>query len=150
LALLGVSAGGHLALVEAYNNNTAGTIKAVVSAFGPTDLTDMWNIPAGLPNNTRLLLQNYLGASLGSNPSVYNQASPINLVGSQSPATQLFHGTADTIVRYQQSIALRNKLQTSGRQVQYVEYAGQNHGWGTPEITDTYNKIKTFLDQYMQ
>jgi acetyl esterase/lipase len=150
IALLGISAGGHLALQEAYTNNSAGKIKAVTSAFGPTNLGDMWNNPAGTPNNTRLLLQNYLGVPFGTNPVLYNQASPILQVSAQSPPTQLFHGTADTIVRYQQSVALRNSLQTAGVPVQYTEYTGQNHGWGSPEITDTYNKIKSFLEQYLQ
>lgn len=150
LALLGVSAGGHLALMEAYTNNSAGKIKAVIGGFPPTDLTEMWNNAAGTPTNTRLLLQNFIGAPQGSNPVLYTQASPINQVTASSPPTQLFHGTADTVVRYQQSIALRNKLQISGVPVQYVEYPGQNHGWGSPEITDTYNKMKTFLEQYMQ
>jgi acetyl esterase/lipase len=150
IALLGVSAGGHLALMEGYTNNSAGKIKAIISGFGPTDLADAWNNPAGLPNNTRFLLQNYLGASYGSNPVLYAQASPINQVTAQSPPTQLFHGTADTIVRYQQSVALRNKLQTSGVPVQYTQYNGLNHGWGAPDITDSYNKMKSFLEQYLQ
>lgn len=150
LAILGVSAGGQMALIEAYSNNSAGKIKAVVAGFPPTDLTDMWNNPAGTANNTKLILQNYIGQPQGSNPVVYAQASPINRVTAQSVPTQLFHGTGDTVVRYQQSILLKNKLQSMSVPVQYTEYPGLNHGWGAPEITDTYNKMKTFLEQYVQ
>lgn len=150
LSILGVSAGGQMALMEAYINNTTGKIKAVIAAFPPTDLTDMWNNPAGTANNTRLLLQNYMGAAQGTNPVGYSNASPINQATAQSPPTQLFHGTADTVVRYQQSIALRNKLQTLSVPVQYTEYPGANHGWGQPQISDTYAKIQAFLTQYVQ
>lgn len=150
LAILGVSAGGQLGLLEAYTNNTSGKIKAVIAAFPPTDLTDMWNNPAGTANNTRLVLQNYMGSPQGTNPVGYATASPINAATAQSVPTQLFHGTADTVVRYQQSVSLRNKLQTLSVPVQYTEYPGANHGWGQPQISDTYAKIQAFLQQYVQ
>ncbi|MBL7729519.1 MAG: alpha/beta hydrolase, partial [Dinghuibacter sp.] len=108
LSLLGVSSGGHLALMEAYGNNALRNIKAVVAAFAPADLADLWNNPAGLPANTRLVLTNYLGTTLTANPSLYGQASPINIVTAQSAPTQLFHATGDTVVPYQQSVLLRN------------------------------------------
>ena len=41
IVLLGVSAGAHLALLQAYKNNSSGRIKAVVDLFGPTDLVDL-------------------------------------------------------------------------------------------------------------
>jgi acetyl esterase/lipase len=150
LAIMGVSAGGHLALYEAYKNNAAGKIKATVSVFGPTDMQDMWQNPAGTAAITQLGLTNYLGATYPANNALYQQASPITYVNANSVPTQIFHGTADTLVRYQQSIALRNKLQTFSRPVQYIEYAGAGHGWVGATLTDTFDKLAAFLQQYLQ
>jgi acetyl esterase/lipase len=149
MILFGISAGGHLALYESYKNNNTGNIKAVVSAFGIPDLTDMWNNPAGSPNFSRPALTNYLGTNPIVNASIYAQASPITYVTAQSVPTQLFHGTADTLVRYQQSVALKNKLQTLSVPVQYTEYIGEGHGWVGPPLSDTYSKITLFVKQYL-
>jgi acetyl esterase/lipase len=149
IILFGISAGGHLALYEAYKNNSAGNVKAVVSAFGIPDLTDMWNNPAGSPNFSRPALTNYLGTNPIANPNLYTQASPITYATAQSVPTQLFHGTADTLVRYQQSVALKNKLQTLNVPVQYTEYIGEGHGWIGAPLSDTYSKIALFVKQYL-
>jgi acetyl esterase/lipase len=44
LVLLGVSAGAHLALLQAYKNHSP-KIAAVIDLFGPTDLETMYNHP---------------------------------------------------------------------------------------------------------
>jgi acetyl esterase/lipase len=149
VCLLGLSAGGHLGLLEAYKNNSAGKIKAVVSAFGPTDLTDMWNNPAGTATTTRFGLANYLGTFQPVSPATYTAASPVTYAVAGVAPTQLFHGTADTVVSINQSVLLRNKLQTLGVPVQYTSYTGEGHGWLGANLTDTFNKIAAFLLQYL-
>ncbi len=149
MGLLGVSAGGHLVLYEAYKNNTAAKIKFVISVFGIPDITDMWNNPAGTPAVTKLGLNNYLGTTQNLNPNLYTAASPTTYVNAQSVPTQIFHGTADTLVRYQQSVNLKNKLTTLGVPVQYTEYAGEGHGWSGAKLTDTYTKVTNFITQYL-
>jgi acetyl esterase/lipase len=150
LAIIGLSAGGHLGLYETYKNNSAGKIKAVISAFGPTDLTDMWNNPAGTPATTRFGLSNYIGTTQTLNPAAYVNASPITHASTSSVPTQLFHGTADTLVSINQSVMLRNRLQTLGRTVEYFSYTGEGHGWIGANLIDTLNKIVAFLQQYLQ
>jgi acetyl esterase/lipase len=147
--LFGLSAGAHMALYEAYKNNSANNIKAVISAFGIPDLADMWINPAGTPTFTRPALTNYLGVSYTANPLLYTQASPTTYANSLSVPTQLFHGTADTLVRYQQSVNLKNKLTTLGVPVQYTEYAGEGHGWFGAPLSDTYAKMTLFIKQYL-
>ncbi len=149
LALMGVSAGGHMVLYEAYKNNAAANIKCVISGFGIPDITDMWNNPAGTAFVSKTGLTNYLGVAQTTNPALYIAASPTTYVTAQSVPTQLFHGTADTLVRYQQSVNLKNKLNTLGVPVQYTEYAGAGHGWAGATLTDTYTKITNFVLQYL-
>jgi acetyl esterase/lipase len=149
VALMGVSAGGHLVLHEAYKNTATANVKCVISVFGIPDMTDMWNNPAGTAAVTRLGLTNYLGTTQTANAALYTAASPTTYVNAQSVPTQLFHGTADTLVRYQQSVNLKNKLTTLNVPVQYVEYPGEGHGWSGAKLTDTYSKLTLFVKQYL-
>jgi acetyl esterase/lipase len=149
VVLFGLSAGAHMALYEAYKNNSANNIKAVISAFGIPDLADMWINPAGAPSISRLALTNYLGVSYTANPILYAQASPTTYATASSVPTQLFHGTADTLVRYQQSVNLKNKLTTLGVPLQYTEYTGEGHGWFGAPLSDTYAKMTLFIKQYL-
>jgi acetyl esterase/lipase len=149
LGLFGISAGAHMALYEGYKNNSAGNVKLIVSGFGIPDLTDMWMNPAGQASLSRLGLTNYLGVAQTANPSLYTQASPTTYATAQSVPTQLFHGTADTLVRYQQSVALRNKLLTLNVPVQYTEYPGEGHGWVGATLSDTFAKMALFIKQYL-
>jgi acetyl esterase/lipase len=149
IGLFGISAGGHMAMYEAYKNNSAGNIKLIVSGFGIADMTDMWMNPAGQASISRLALTNYLGVAQTANPALYSQASPTTYVTAQTVPTQLFHGTADTLVRYQQSVALKNKLQTLNVPVQYTEYAGEGHGWVGANLSDTFAKMVLFIRQYL-
>lgn len=146
MALLGVSAGAHLALLQAYKNNSNGHIKAVIDLFGPTDLHTLFTRhPFGTaPQPT---LQNFLNASPVSNPRLYYDASPVNFVSAQSPPTQIFHGANDVVVPVAQSIALKNRLQQMQVKVETTVYPNEGHGWLGASLFDTYTKAVTFLKQ---
>ena len=141
--LLGGSAGGHLALLQAYKYTTPVKVKAVVDFFGPTDLVDMYNNPAN-PLVPVLLLQ-VTGGNPSTHASLYQQSSPLNFVTAQSPPTIILHGGADIVVAPSQSVALKNKLQTVGVINQYVFYPAEGHGWTGTSMTDSFDKIAAFL-----
>lgn len=141
--LLGGSAGGHLALLQAYKYTVPVKIKAVVDFFGPTDLVDMYNNPAN-PLIPLLLLQ-VTGGNPSTHASLYQQSSPVNFVTAQSPPTIILHGGADIVVAPSQSVLLRNKLLMSGVVNQYVFYPAGNHGWTGPNLTDSFDRIGAFL-----
>ena len=145
-ALLGASAGGHLALLQAYKNASP-RIRAVVDYFGPTDMADMYNNPASAnaPAWGIALLLN------GNPPSaLYTSSSPINFVTPQSPPTLLLHGGIDDIVRYQQSATLRDKLVLNGVTQQYYLYPTQGHGFIGNDLVDSFDKVQAFLNLYVQ
>lgn len=145
--LVGASAGGQMVLLQAYKNSTP-QIKAVVDFFGPTDMADMYNNPA--PSSPASGIALLMSGTPVSNPLLYASSSPINYVTAQSPPTILLHGGADNTVRYQQSDALNLKLGLNGVTKQYVFYPTEGHGWGDPNITDSYNKVQAFLNAYVQ
>lgn len=142
--ILGASAGAHLALLQSYKYSTPVKVKAVVDLFGPTDMTDLYNHPASplVPSSAIALI---VGATPSSNPALYQQSSPINFVNAQSPPTILFHGGLDPLVSPSQSIALSNALQAAGVAQQYIFYPTEFHGWTSPNLTDTFDKIAEFL-----
>ncbi|HKP31124.1 MAG TPA: prolyl oligopeptidase family serine peptidase [Chitinophagaceae bacterium] len=141
-ALLGASAGAHLALLQAYKYNSP-KVQAVVSFFGPTDLVEFYNNPPS--PNLQPAMQALLGTSPSQNISVYQQSSPAFFVNTFSPPTLIMHGTNDQVVPLSQSILLKNKLDASGVKNEYVEYQGEGHGWIGIPLQDSFDRIIAFL-----
>jgi acetyl esterase/lipase len=142
LALLGASAGGHLALLQAYKH-TGPAFDAVVDFFGPTDLADMYAHPTNplIP----LAVASVVGATPAANPAIYQQSSPINFVTSASAPTIILQGGMDPLVNPSQSVALKNKLTSLNVDNQYVFYPTEGHGWVGASLTDSFDKIEAFL-----
>jgi len=140
---LGASAGGHLALLQSYKYSSPIKPKAVISFFGPTDLTALYN-----SNNPviSLLLLGVTGTIPSVNPTLYQQSSPVTFVTAQSPPTILLQGGADPLVPPSQSTLLIDKLNSAGVINQYVFYPTEGHGWTGPDFLDSFNKINAFLE----
>lgn len=123
IAIVGASAGAHLAMMVAYgwehkrmNRKPADTnhrIKAVVDIFGPVDLTtDYAKRSAGV---AWLIGKPYTDA-----PDLYAEASPIQYADATSPPTMIIHGTSDELVPNSQADQLRQRLDSAG--VTCVDY----------------------------
>jgi acetyl esterase/lipase len=145
MAALGVSAGAHLVLLQAYKNNTP-KLKAVVDMFGPTDLVAMYN--GATTQLEQFILQSLLKGTPTTNAELYQTSSPINYVSAQSPPTLILQGGADPLVAPSQSTALKTKLEAANVPVQMVLYPTEGHGWTGANLTDSYNKIEAFLKTY--
>ncbi|MFZ1529314.1 MAG: alpha/beta hydrolase [Ferruginibacter sp.] len=145
--LVGASAGAHLALLQGNKNHNL-PVKAIVNFFGPTDITDMYNNPlsALIPP----AIEAVVGATPTSNPNLYFQSSPINFVTAQSPPTISLQGGMDPLVNPAQQLALKAKLDASSVINEYVFYPNEAHGWVGASMTDSYNRIKTFITANVQ
>ncbi len=143
--LLGASAGGHLALLQSYKYDSPVRPKAVVSFFGPTDMTALYNSSP----TASAIAQLVAGATPSSNPVVYQQSSPVTFVSAQSPPTLLLHGGRDQLVPPAQATTLQGLLNSAGVPNQYVLYPDEDHGWGGANLTDSYNKIVQFLTTHV-
>jgi acetyl esterase/lipase len=143
IVLLGASAGGHLALLQAYKQLAPVKAKAVIDFFGPTDMVEMHNNPV----NPLLVpvIQTLLGGTPAINPTLYQQSSPINFVAVESPPTIILHGGVDPLVAVSQSTSLDAKLFTKGVVHQYVFYPTEGHGWTGATLTHSFNAIQAFL-----
>lgn len=142
--LLGASAGGHLALLEAYKYHSPVNIKAVVDLYGPTDMVDMYNNPGSYPS---IAIAALLNGTPTTNPTLYQQSSPINFVNAASCPTIVLQGALDPLVNpTTQSLALVTRLTAATVINQYVLYPLVAHGpWDVATSSNAYDKIQAFL-----
>jgi acetyl esterase/lipase len=150
--LVGASAGAHLAMLQGYKYTAPVKPKAIVSFFGPSDLVDMYNNPAGGNTTLTLALGAVVGATPTGNPALYSSSSPVTYIAAGVPPTILLHGSNDPLVSASQSLAVKNKLTTAGVVNQYVLYPGKGHGddWGDAIYKDAFNNIQAFLTANVQ
>ncbi len=145
---MGMSAGAHMALLQAYKNNSPIRPKAVVDFYGPTDMTGLYNFHRA-DGDLAPLIEKLMSGTPSSNAALYNSSSPINFVNAQSPPTLIMHGGKDDTVPEAQSLALSTKLKAAGVATVYGDYYSfpyQTHGWSDPALwKDTMRLIDDFL-----
>lgn len=126
LALLGDSAGAHLAAMLALETSPADyAVRGVVAYFGPFDLTQ----PAigRWPRNCQ---KHLLGGSL-SDPSVRARAesiSPVRLVTKEAPPFLLIHGEIDVVVPFASSARMAEALAGAGASAEVIMVKRADHG----------------------
>lgn len=147
LVLLGASAGGHLALLQAYKYPNP-KIRAVIDFFGPTDLIAMYEHPWHplVPYALKLVT----GTTPSANNDLYQQSSPLYFVSGNSAPTLILHGEKDNVVNISQSRALENKLRQAGVVHDLVVYPSERHGWQGAALTHSFNHIESFLKSNVQ
>jgi acetyl esterase/lipase len=142
-ALLGFSAGAHLALLQAYKYSTP-KIKAVVDYFGPTDLIAMYHNP--WHPLVPLALQMITGKSPEQDKTIFEQSSPAHYVGRDAPPTLILHGAKDVVVNVSQSKLLAQKLKEAGVKHELHIYPSEGHGrWYGQSLLSSFDKIENFL-----
>lgn len=148
IVLLGASAGAHLALLQAYKYTDPVKVKAVISFFGPSDITDMYEHP--VHPQVPMLLQILMGGTPQSNAVSFRQSSPVNFVTGESCPTLLFQGGKDMLVNPRQSKTLKSKLEDAGVVNELVLYPNEGHGWTGATLSNSFDKISVFLQQHVQ
>jgi acetyl esterase/lipase len=144
VVLAGGSAGGHLALLQAYKHNDDQFIKACVSYFPPTELVSFY------PFNwfSALVLTGVTGGTPQQQPAIYASSSPVNFITSTSVPTIFFHGTTDDVVPIDQSYQLENKLSEFEVPHDFLYIQGEGHGFSNATTLQTIQRAKNFLEQY--
>ncbi len=153
IALLGRSAGGHLALLAAYSagdarlpascseNKTSENVRAVVSIYAPTDLLWAYDNPANQSViDGPATLARFLGGSPHESVKMrerYILASPVSHIASNTPPTLLIHGGQDQLVREENMDFLAAKLREANapHKTLFIPYAQHGFdynsgGWG--------------------
>ncbi len=148
IALIGGSAGGHLAMMAAYMGGESrypgscdypvdASVQAIVNLYGPADLTT--EIAIHTPSVIRLTGRPYSD----STKMLFEDISPIRYISADDPPTLIFHGTIDKIVKVSQSDSLVQVLNRVGVPHEYHRLKG----W--PHTMDLSLKVNQYCQYYM-
>ena len=136
MAVMGASAGGHLAsLVGLAGNRPAFTgddhrgqsaaVEAVVDLYGPTDLTSPdWASSPGI----EILSRQTFGVAAGRDAPVLVAASPVTYVQPGAPPFLVVQGAEDRIVPPSQSRELVARLDAAGDRATLIMVHNAGHG----------------------
>jgi acetyl esterase/lipase len=129
LALMGRSAGAHLAMLAAYQPSSI-AIRAIVNYYGPVDLTKgYYDLPNPDPINSRAVLNALLGGSPEQFPALYRQASPSELINKPLPTSLLVYGGRDHLVQAKFGRSLYDRLQATGSRAVWLEIPWAEHAF---------------------
>jgi acetyl esterase/lipase len=160
LALLGLSAGAHLAMLlhvagrveglapalPAELANVSESVRAVMAHYGPYDLgrtraVDGWD-PMG-----------DLFGERAKDAAVLRLASPATHVANATAPILLIHGTADTVVSHKESVRLHEALGAAGKSSELLLLEGAPHAfqmqWKGEANRRANEAMDLFLDRWL-
>ncbi|MER0440103.1 alpha/beta hydrolase [Emticicia sp. W12TSBA100-4] len=142
--LLGISAGGHLAMLYSYTSDDKNLVEVVGGIASPADLTSE-QIRQGRMNSDiiKLVGKPFSNETIGE----YRSASPLFQMKKTSPATILFYGGSDTIVPPEQGEKMQKKLEELGDKHKYYFYPELYHEWG--KLPETLDIMLEFADKHL-
>jgi acetyl esterase/lipase len=165
IALLGTSAGAHLAVLAGLTASSAplssvppapwdiscehnlgdSRVQAVISCFGPLDLAYHSQENPG----TARTVATFLGKSCQKAPSLCAAGNPMTYVSPLAPPMLLIHGTLDDVVGYQNSQRFYHALSEAGGEVTLFPVEAQ-HGFiiavSSPQGASAMEAICSFLE----
>ena len=132
MALLGWSAGAHLAMLTGFQ--AAEPVQSIVDYYGPVDLFDgYYDIPQPDPVDVRQVLRAFIGGTPEEFPEAYKVASPLNYVKAAEPdslpTTLLIYGGRDHLVEARFGRSLYEALIESGNRVAWVKIPWAEHAF---------------------
>jgi len=143
-ALVGRSAGGHLALTYDYTHDKRDRVKVVCSIAGPTDFTHSF-----FQNDPSFeYLFNMLVDEKAYTPftKLLNKLSPAYQVSRKSSPTIIFHGTNDTKVPFDNAEKLEKVLNNNNIPKKLLIFDEGHSNWGNDTMQIVDNELKLFLE----
>ena len=157
IGAIGFSAGAHLSMMLGVTGPDDGLegpapsaapstkIQAVVNYFGPTDLG-----AEDIPEVTRPILKDFLGADPRENAELAKKASPLTYVSKDDAPILTFQGTKDPLVPDTQACALAKAMTATGLAGRVELLIGAGHGWGGADLDRTKSETFLFFDKYLK
>lgn len=154
IALVGHSAGAHLAALAGLADNNAGwdtgpyqeqssRVQAVVALSGPSDLTCSFSA----------WVTDIIGKVFGADPQV---GSPVTYIRQDAPPFLIIHGEMDDVIPVEQAHLFHNALINVGVQSQLVIVQNAGHGFEPvngpvkPTMEQTFGIILSFLTRTLR
>ena len=160
IAVVGASAGGHLALLlgsaPGKDGKLAPGVRAVVSYGGPTDFRT-WRLDEGgekvlrtvVPGGWEEMVKDLLGTT-DRKAAILAEASPITHVRKGNPAVLSLQGSADNLCPVQQANDFHAALKKAGVTEKLVVFEGEGHGLTGKHATKAILEMIAFLNQHVK
>jgi len=154
MAVIGGSAGGHLAMMAAYSDENefsedcsdsiSSKVQAVVNLYGPTDLTTEY----ARQHESAI---KFLGTTYENDAQIFVTASPKTYISPDDPPTLIFHGTIDSLVPVSQSDSLQSWLDKNGVYNEYHRLKGWPHTMDLSVKVNEYcqSNMDAFFEKYL-
>ena len=152
VALIGGSAGAHLAMLAGYGwenprktkNSPKHSVKVVVDIYGPVDMTTPYA-------QSQPLVTGFIGHSYAEKPELYWEASPAKYLDNDCPPTLIFQGTSDNLLPPGQSDTLNVRLDRLGVTNEYYRLPLWPHAMDIAVRPNVYmqEKMDAFFATYL-
>lgn len=126
IALIGESAGGQLAAMAALRGRGDTAVRAVVALYTPSDLVNLVKSSNYVPSRIRNSVNGTPWESLIM--AGLTQLSPIDNVRRDMPPFLFIHGTDDSLVPFQQSREMCDRMKVAGASCEIYPVLGAGHG----------------------
>ena len=155
IGIMGISAGGHLALMTGllgkdhrFDKNCTPTasfhVSVIIDKQGPADLNRWESVRKPEKASSAWL------AGRGNDTVFVNTLSPISYITKNAPPTLIIHGDKDHTVPLQQSQTLYEKLKAAGVTTELHIIPGATHSINKPEDKEAVSKwITDFVRKYL-
>lgn len=140
IGIMGDSAGGQLASMEAFRSSPSGDIKALATFYGVTDL--WYQITE---NNSKTAVA-YLGGE--KNEELAKKASPYYAPIENAVPTLFIHGTEDSLVTFENSQRQYDRLQAAGVDSALLPVSGAGHGFGDSKGSKAQAEVQSALTRF--
>ena len=141
IAVMGGSAGGHLALMVAYTGDdpslaptepypgVSDKVSCVVDFYGITDIGSRKKTDPNGNSTEPQGVESEVQAIFGSKPEDWKKASPVGYIRKDLPPTLILHGRRDTTVDSDQSQELADALKNAGATYEIIWLADAPHSF---------------------
>ena len=153
VALIGGSAGAHLAMLAGYDwenpraaeRTPTHRVKAVVDIYGPVDMTTPYA-------QTQYMVTDFIGHSYTEKPELYWEASPAKYLSATNPPTLILQGTSDNLLPPSQSDTLKARLDRIGVPCEYYRFPLWPHAMDMVQRVNDYAQLKMdhFFEEYLK
>nr|WP_308612973.1 alpha/beta fold hydrolase [Massilia eburnea] len=152
VCLLGGSYGGYstlMGLVRDPELYRCGVAYAAVTDI-PLLLDNGMSWATDLPDDYRKFGVPVLLGDVKADAERFNATSPLKQAARIKRPLLLAHGSDDRRVPREHFGKMRSALEASHADVEYIEYAGEGHGWSTTEHRlDFWSRVEKFLDKHI-
>lgn len=151
ICIVGASYGGYAALMGVIKD--ADLYRCAVSYAGVTDIELMyghWSFRDDISDDWKKYGMPELVGDRVRDAAQLKATSPIEQAARLTRPVLLAHGTVDRRVPLVHAKRFREAVAGTNKQVEWVEYTNEGHGWSLPENRiDFWGRVEKFLDKHI-